>query len=159
MNSKEQNNTLTIKRMKNLIFSLFLITTLQSFSQMPTPIKWSTSVKKISATEYLLISKATIEEEWHLYSQKVPENGPIATTFTYDESLNLIGNTQEEKGHIVDDPVFGMKIKFFEKETTFTQKIKLTAKTSKVKAKVRFMVCNDSQCLPPTSVNLEFTIN
>ena len=73
---------------------------------------------KVSDTEYKLISKATIESGWHLYSQNVPEDGPIPTSFVYDESngaFKFIDNTSEEKGQTIDDPVFQMKIKFFEK--------------------------------------------
>jgi len=132
-----------------------------SFAQIHDPIKWSTSTEKISDTEYNLIITATIEAKWHLYSQNVPDNGPIATSFSFKENPNfeLIGKTLEEKGHTIHDPVFEMEIKYFENKATFKQRIKvLSEKSLKIAGIVEFMVCDDSSCLPPTEIDLAFLI-
>lgn len=55
-------------------------------AQGDSPIQWTTSVEKVSDTQYLLVSKATLKKGWHLYSQTVPENGPSPTMFLYDDS-------------------------------------------------------------------------
>ena len=147
--------------MKKNIFLLALLAFSFSQAQILKPVKWSTSVSKISETEYELLAVATIEPNWHLYSQNVPENGPIATSFTFGGNSNYLkkGNTLEDKGHTVDDPVFGMPIKFFENKASFKQRIKLKGKVPfKVDATVEFMVCDDSRCLPPTEVDLVFNI-
>lgn len=132
-----------------------------SQAQILEPVKWSTSVEKISDTEYNLVSIATIDKGWHLYSQNVPDDGPIPTTFTYTEDgFQLIENTKEEEGHTVDDPVFEMKIKFFENKAEFKQRIKvLNNELSIVKGEVEFMVCDDARCLPPSYVDLEFNLS
>ena len=117
--------------MKKLILFLTLISvTFTSFSQIHDPINWSTTVEKISDTEYDLVVNASIEENWHLYSQGVPEDGPIPTAFVFEitEDFELVGDTSEEEGHTIDDPVFGMKIKFFENNAVFKQRIKLLEK-------------------------------
>ncbi len=147
--------------MKKLILLLALFSLTIGNSQILNPVKWDTSVEKISDTEYKLISKASIESGWHLYSQKVPEGGPIATSFTYKSNGNYLkkGNTKEEKGHTVNDPIFEMEIKYFEREASFTQVIKLKNKEAfKIEATVEFMVCDDSRCLPPVEVDLIFEI-
>ena len=69
--------------MKHILLVIVALLTLNAFSQIIEPVKWSTSVEKISETEYLLISTANIDKGWHLYSQKVPEDGPITTTFSF----------------------------------------------------------------------------
>ena len=71
--------------MRKLIFLLAFDSFTIGHSQILDPVKWTTSVEKISDTEYKLIAKASIESGWHLYSQNVPEDGPIPTTFTYDD--------------------------------------------------------------------------
>ncbi|WP_339885406.1 protein-disulfide reductase DsbD family protein [Polaribacter vadi] len=145
-----------------IVFVLFLSLTQVIRAQIQDPVKWTTSVEKVSDLEYTLITKATIEAGWHLYSQIVPEGGPIATSFTYDNSskkFNVKGNTSEEKGHTIDDPIFGMKIKFFENLAIFKQTIKLTQAVSKINATVEFMVCDDTRCLPPTEVDLVFNLS
>ncbi|WP_229724589.1 protein-disulfide reductase DsbD family protein [Winogradskyella forsetii] len=131
------------------------------FAQVFDPVKWETKVEKVSDTEYDLISTATIDSGWHLYSQVVPEGGPIATGFSYttNADFELIGQTSEDEGHVVDDPVFEMKIKFFENKAEFRQRIKvLTKELSIVEGEVEFMVCDDEKCLPPTYVDLKFNL-
>ncbi|MEL0650739.1 cytochrome c biogenesis protein CcdA [Algibacter sp. TI.3.09] len=149
--------------MKQFILVLsVLIFSLAGYSQVLDPVKWTTSVEKISDTEYHLISTAIVDQGWHLYSQNVPENGPIPTTFVYDDSeggFKIIGNTEEEEGHVVDDPVFGMEIKFFENKATFKQKVEVEAGESSISGFVEFMVCDDSRCLPPTEVDLTFQLH
>ncbi|PIE49145.1 MAG: cytochrome C biogenesis protein [Flavobacteriales bacterium] len=148
--------------MRKIFFVLFLvISTHLLYSQILEPVDWSTDVKKISDSEYELIINAEIEPGWHLYSQNISENGPVPTTFTFKSNAAYAkkGNTKEEEGKILDDPVFKMKIKFFENKATFTQRIKILKPIKKIDAEVEFMVCDDSQCLPPTLVDLEFNLN
>lgn len=130
-------------------------------SQILDPVDWSTSIKKISETEYDLITKATIDNKWHLYSQIVPEDGPLPTVFTFEENkaYKSIGKVKEDKGITEHDPVFDMVITYFEHSATFTQRIKLTGdKGTTIKGEVEFMVCDDTNCLPPTYVDLVFNI-
>lgn len=149
--------------MKNFFLSFLLVslTWTVAKAQILDPVKWSTSVEKISDTEYDLIAKAKIERGWHLYSQSVPDNGPIPTTFTFEtnDKFEITGNTVEEEGRTVDDPVFGMRIKFFEDAAEFRQRIKLlTNELSIVKGEVEFMVCDDMRCLPPAYIDLSFDL-
>ena len=114
------------------------------------PVKWTTAVEKISNTEYDLILKATIEPNYHLYSQNIPDNGPRPTVFVFEKNGNfeLIGNTTEEKGHTVFDPTFKMKIKYFDTEVIFKQKVKVKNIDSlKISGEIEFMTCNDANCV------------
>jgi len=146
---------------KTIAILFFLIISASSFSQILNPVKWSTSIEKVSETEYDLIIQATIEEGWHLYSQNVPEDGPIPTNFTFvkTEDYELVGKTSEEEGHTVFDAVFNMEIKYFENKAIFKQRVKTLSKSNfKITGEVEFMVCDDSSCLPPTFVDLDFSI-
>jgi thiol:disulfide interchange protein len=147
--------------MKKIILVLLTIfLTLNSFSQVLEPVDWSTSVEKISETKYKLITKASIDKGWHLYSQNVPDGGPIPTQFTYenDGTFTLDGTTKEEKGETVDDPIFEMRIKYFSDRAAFEQIIEVTDKTTRISGTVFFMVCDDSRCLNPTEIDLDFVI-
>ncbi|MGC1631642.1 MAG: cytochrome c biogenesis protein CcdA [Gelidibacter sp.] len=149
--------------MRNILlyFLLVSLTWTTAKAQVLEPVKWSTSVEKISETEYDLIARAKIDSGWHLYSQDVPEDGPIPTTFIYDtgKDAEIIGNTIEEEGRTIDDPVFNMRIKFFEDATEFRQRITLiNRELSIVKGEVEFMVCDDIRCLPPSYVDLNFDL-
>lgn len=148
--------------MKQLFLLLsFLLLSTVSYSQIYDPVKWSTSVETVSDSTYDLIIHATIESNWHLYSQNVPENGPIPTTFTFQTTADfeLVGNTLEEEGHTIYDSVFEMKIKYFENNATFKQRVKVLSENAiKITGEVEFMVCDDTKCLPPTFIDLNFSI-
>ena len=146
---------------KLLLLCSFVLLSATTFSQIHDPVKWRTSVEKISETEYDLIVEATIEANWHLYSQDVPEDGPIPTTFTFKGSGDYLkkGNTKEGKGHETYDKIFEMQIKYFDKQAIFKQRIRIkNTNPFKVNGIVEFMVCNDTQCLPPKEVDLTFSI-
>jgi thiol:disulfide interchange protein len=159
-NSFKRNQAFSMKKIFFLLAFFTLVNS--SFAQIHDPVRWSTSAVKISDTEYDLITTATIEAKWHLYSQNVPADGPIPTTFSFKTSpdFKLTGKTSEEKGHTVHDPVFDMEIKYFENKAKFKQRIKLLSEKSfKIAGTVEFMVCDDSSCLPPTEIDLVFLIS
>lgn len=148
--------------MKKLTILLFLFLSLNATSQILDPIEWSTEVVKISDKEYDLVATATIEDGWHLYSQSVPENGPRPTTFIFESNGKYLkkGNTKEGEGYEVDDPIFEMRIKYFDTKAQFIQRIRLKSQDAfVVNGTVEYMTCNDTKCLPPKEVDLEFEIN
>lgn len=147
--------------MKKIIAILMILFSAVVSAQVYNPVKWTTSVVKISGSEYELIAKAAIEKGWHLYSQTVPEDGPLPTKFSFDGKGEYLkkGNTKKEEGRIVNDPIYGMKIKYFENKTIFKQRIKIKDKATKqINANVEFMACDDAKCLPPKQVELLFKI-
>ncbi len=143
------------------IITLFLVFAFQANAQIHDPVKWKTSIDNISEDELNLVITATIEENWHLYSQKVPEDGPLPTVFTFEESQDyeLVGKTQEGEGHESFDEVFEMDIKYFENNAVFKQRIKLKNKEQlTVNGAVEFMVCDDAHCVP-NEADLSFEIS
>ncbi|MCF6347134.1 MAG: thioredoxin family protein [Flavobacteriaceae bacterium] len=150
--------------MKKLLYilSLFFVFTTTINAQIFEPVKWQTSVEKVSESEFDLVVTATIDEGWHLYSQSIPEDGPIPTTFSFKDvegKYQLVGKTIEDKGHEEFDKVFEMNIKYFENKATFKQRIKLlTDEKIIITETVEFMVCDDAQCLPPTEEEISFTV-
>lgn len=148
--------------MKKLFFLLsFFVLIPVINAQIYNPVSWSTSVKKISETDYNLLIEATIETNWHIYAQKVPEDGPIPTHFTFKASphFELIGETLEPEGHTDYDPVFRMELTSFEGKATFTQRIKRLSKEAfAIEGELEFIACDDRNCLPPTFVDLHFPI-
>ena len=73
--------------MKRLLILTAILTLMvgAANSQVLKPVKWQISFKKVSEGVYDIICKATIESGWHLYDTKLPENGPLPTTFNLDE--------------------------------------------------------------------------
>lgn len=142
---------------KNILILLLLPFAL--LSQILTPVKWSFSSTKISDNNYELRFKATIDKTWHIYSQYIEDNGPVPTKITFlpNKDFELVGKSEEPKGHEEFDPNFEMKLVYFENEVTFIQKVKVV-KTTRIKGNVEYMVCA-TQCLPPTKEQFEFFLD
>lgn len=134
---------------------LLTFTAAFGFAQIQNPVKWTFSAKKINATTYEVQMVANIGPGWHTYSQTTPEGGPVPTSisFTKNPLVTLDGPAKEvgklEQHH---EPLFGVDVKQFSGSVTFVQKVKLkTAIKTQVAGSIDFMVCNDKECLPPTS--------
>lgn len=145
------------------ILLLTLLITFQVFGQIYNPVSWKTSVDRTSEKTYNLVLTASIEDGWHLYSQNVPDGGPIPTSIVFKSSeseYKLIGSPSEGEGHEEFDNVFEMDIKYFDGQAVFIQKVEtLSDKIIAIEGVVEFMVCDDSNCLPPTEVDLSFELD
>lgn len=143
-----------------LCWLLAVLLALPVLAQIQEPIKFKTEWKKTSETEAEIIFNATIDKGWHVYSTELDEGGPISASFNIDEikgaetigKLTPVGNEINEM-----DPIFGMKVRYFVDKATFIQKIKITDKNYTIKGFLEFGACNDENCLPPTSVDFNFT--
>lgn len=147
-----------MKKIFLFIAIFFAVTNLTA--QIYDPVSFTTSVKEIGENKYTLVITTKIDKGWHVYSQNVPSGGPAPTSFTFQPSKNYkkTGSVIEPKGHEVDDPVFNMRIKYFEDKAVFTQNIeRKTSDAFTIDATIFFMVCNDNSCLPPTEKDLKFT--
>ncbi len=145
--------------MKRLFFLTLLLTLNIGYSQVFNPIKWKTSIEKLSEEEYNLVTTAIIDKGWHLYSQDVPAGGPRPTVFTFkpNEDYELIGGVLEDEGVTEFDNTFKMTIKFFKKKATFKQKVRVKDPETIIHTDVEFMVCDEVRCLPPKIEELLFS--
>ena len=133
-----------------------------SVAQIYDPVQWSFSSEALGNNEYNVIFKAEIENGWHVYSQNIADGGPVPTTFTFTESSEYqrVGEVMESQSIVLQDPVFDMELRYFEKEAIFTQKVKVLGKEPiAIKGELEYMVCNDGQCLPPTAVEFDINLN
>jgi len=100
-----------------------------------------------------------IADGWHIYSLNPhgEETGPLPTEVTVDASdLRRVGRVQQPTPIRKRDNAFDMEVELFEREVTFVQMLLVpdTAESGprQITATIRFMVCNDRSCLPPTAV-------
>lgn len=146
-----------------ILLGLFFTTSSELFSQILEPVKWSFKVERISDDEAELIFKAKIDKTWHLYGSNIPDGGPIATSFNFEEkktAYTLVGKASEPAGKTKFDPNFEMELKLFDKEAIFKQKISIkSAEAFTIKGYVEFMCCDDTRCLPPTEAPFEFKLD
>ena len=115
------------------------------------PVVWVTDFKQLSDTEYLLIFKASMQPKWHLYSQKLPKDGPLPTEFVFEgvgSDFEFLGITKESKTVTAFDPIFEMDLSWFEKEAAFQQKIRLLQpEVAAISGEINFQACDDKVCI------------
>lgn len=132
-------------------------------AQILKPVKWEISHKKVSEGVYDIICKATVNSGWHLYDTKLPEGGPLPTTFNLDEDeasgIELVGEfkaTTDAKTEHSD--AFDMDLKYFEGTVTMVQRVKVTGDKAKLVGYVEFMACSGGQCTPPSEEEFDFEL-
>lgn len=166
--------------MKKMFLLIYLVSALYSFGQVLEPVKWKYEKKDLGNDEFELIFKAGVEPTWHLYSQHIPEGGPVRTSFVFyniDHFEPLDKNVKieevpswedpkkkdfriifdEEKGEEAFDKQFDMTLKFFGENTVFKQKFRWKSdKKSEIKGYLEFMCCDDKQCISPKQIDFSF---
>lgn len=134
-----------------LPFFFLFLSILITHAQIQTPVKWEFKTKVTGENTAELQFIASIDNGWHLYSQHLPDGGPMPTEFAFSklEGIQLDGKASEPTPKEVFDEMFKMKVKYFDKTATFIQKIKLTnSKPVTVTGTINFQACNDETCIP-----------
>jgi hypothetical protein len=149
-----------MKRILTLALAFFLVYTSQA---QGIPYSWTYSSKKISDNVYELHFHVDINSPWHTYSQFTPDGGPVATKFSFAKNplYSLDGNVKEN-GKLIKkyETVFGVDVKYFSEKVDFVQVVTLKSKAkTNFSGSVEFMVCNDQQCLPPSTQKFSIALN
>jgi len=134
--------------MKKLLLILVAILTFANTNaQIVKPVKWTSKVEKISDTEVNLIMQATIEKDWHVYSQYTPDMGPLPAEFKFENAkgnYELIGKVKESPYKKQYNDVFEVDEYYFANNATFTQKVKIiNPKLTTIKGSIDFQVCKE----------------
>jgi thiol:disulfide interchange protein DsbD len=118
-------------------------------------VAWTFSAKRIADKTYEVHITATIQTGWHTYSPTTPDGGPVPTTITFvknplisvDGKLKEVGKLEKK-----NEPLFGVEVTQYSNKVDFIQVVKVKAAVSTlVKGTIEYMVCNDTQCLPPAT--------
>ena len=137
--------------MKKYLFSLilFLGFVINAESQEST-ISWDTKISQETESEYILTFTASLKPGWHLYSQHLPEGGPLATEFTFEKAgvdFKLIGKTEESETHTSYEEIFEMETSYFEKQAVFSQHIQLiNSSIDNIQISAAYQTCDDQAC-------------
>jgi len=139
----------------NRIFSLIALFWMTlSFAQigdastMVDPVKWSHHVEKISDTEYDLVVKATIDKDWHLYSQHNPDGASLPIEFWSEQADSLFtfeGKALESPTEKAYNKTFDKEEIFFSHNAMLKQRFKLKDKeTNNVEITIYGQACKEA---------------
>ncbi len=149
--------------LKNLFLPLALVFFLfqNQYAQILTPVEWNWSKEELENGEIKLTFEAEIDPGWNIYSQFVDPDGPIPTSFNFEDSssIEFLSSTSEESKKTKEgfDPFFEMEVKKFGEHATFVQRLKLKNPNTQLKGYLEFMACDAEQCLPPERVDFSFS--
>ena len=140
-----------------LIFQLLLVVMLAQ-AQMMNPVKFTSSLKTDGSAVAEIVFSGKIQPGWHVYSTGLGGDGPISASFNVNklEGVELVGKLQPRGREIAKfDPLFEMKLRYFEGSVTFVQKVKFTQPNYHIDAYLEYGACNEQNCLPPSEASIK----
>lgn len=124
-------------------------------AQVSNPVRWKKEIVSKGAGLFELLLSAHIEPGWHIYSKDSPEGGPVASSVDFVQNPLIIWQEplqESGKMEIRDEPLFNVSVKQYSNHLVFTRKFKLRKRVNtSIAGSIRFMSCNDHECLPPTA--------
>ena len=110
------------------------------------PVQWEASIEKSEVASYTLKLNASIEPEWHVYSQFTDPGGSLPLELEFleaGEAYTLEGPTEESETETVYSDIFEVDETFFSETAQLTQKIKTEETTEYVKLILKYQVCKE----------------
>lgn len=150
---------------KSLIFLLLIFVSFEGFAQFRKTTKWTFDATKKEVNvgdEIELIFKATIIDDWYLYSSDIGEDvGPMPTEITFEgnDSFEVIGDLIPIKAKKKFDDIWDADVTYFVGKGEFRQRIKVLKEDLKILGELSFQTCTDvnGQCIPGfQDVNFDF---
>jgi len=147
---------------KNILILVLVMMGFVATAQIKDPVSWKFETVKKGADKYQLVITAIIPQPWHLYSQNMGPGGPIPTKIELNKNplVTVVGKPKEigklQKTH---DNNFKMDVLFYSNEVSFIQDLSVKAgvKTN-ISGAVKFIVCDDNECLPPTKKTFDIKL-
>jgi thiol:disulfide interchange protein DsbD len=135
-------------------------------AQMLDPVSYSVTEApdNVKAGEVFEVTvQASIDGNWHLYSiANDPDAGPYPTKFSSaNPRLAIADSVRESEPKIEMDPNFDAMLGWHSGNATFTIPLafqKDVSGTSMIDLEVRYQVCDDKSCLPPTTKSITKSI-
>ncbi len=152
-----------LKRILLPFIALWIVGIEPASSQILEPVKWEYNVAKKGDKVYELKLVANIDSGWHIYGQEIDGEGPVPTSFKFqdDEEYKLLGEVEpREEGTVKQDEMFGAEFTTFHGKTVFVQKVRIKdgADVDRISGELEFMTCTEGKCLPPTNKNFTFQL-
>lgn len=129
-------------------------------AQFADPVDWEFDKEELKGGHYKLHIRAQIDGGWHMYSQDLPEDAipkPTTVSFEEDPNASIIGEVQEKGVATTSDPLSDKELGLFKEEAHFIQEVEVDADLQ-LDGSVEYMVCDDSQCLPPKKESFSFEL-
>ena len=143
-----------------LLMALVAIMPLKMQAQIVDPVKWAFAIQEVNETEFDVVATATVDPQFHIYSTKMPDLGPLPTVFEFEPSPNyeVTGEARDvNPGEKFYDDIFEVEYIQFKGTAVYAQRLKkLTDQPFTVVGAIAGQACKDGSCVPVSS---DFEIN
>lgn len=151
---------------KKFLLSLILLVAAVSgiSAQVANPVKWSWSATMTDNVHGVVNLTADIAQGYHIYGFKQYEDGPVATSITFDDADGIVlegpMTVSAEPVRKVDS-TFNLELDFWSGSVTFSQPFTITdiAAAKSLDGRVRYMACTDINCTPPCTQPFSVSIS
>lgn len=151
--------------MMRIFFTLIFLVAIGAVNaQMPNPVQWAYTAKKIADKTYEVHLTASIQNTWHLYSQTQPEDAisqPTEIIFKKNPLVLMDGKIKEVgKMQLFKDEKLKISANQYADKVDFVQKVKLKSNTkTNLVGSVEYQTCDDKKCLPPKKIDFTVALN
>ncbi len=157
--AQNQNDMSMGRKIRSLLRLLALMLT--SLAVAAQNVRWNSQVEPLEGNRYRIVLEAKIPAGYHMYDMGPYEGGPNATAITFipGEGVALDGSVEQlSTPHRYFDQMFQMEIGTFSGKAQFAQGVTLTAAEATLKARIEWMICDDTSCMPPEDTELTITL-
>ncbi|MBQ9576397.1 MAG: sulfite exporter TauE/SafE family protein, partial [Muribaculaceae bacterium] len=146
--------------MKKIATLLTMVTVaMLAAAQMANPVTFTSQLRTTNgSSEGEIVFTGKIDKGWHVYSTNLGDLGPTEASITFHkkDGVEPVGKLKAVGKEISQfDEMFGAKLRYFENNVQFVQKVKFTKTNYDIDADLEYGACNDQSCLPPSSVSLK----
>lgn len=123
------------------------------------PVKVKARISKLSDKKFQVVFDAVIDKGWYIYSNHIPEDGPIPSSIDWDPAAGYktSGEIVENSDHKIKgfDDIFEMELTKYKEKVSFSQDIEVTDPKAKITGFFTYQTCDATKCLPPKSLAFE----
>ena len=144
------------RRIAFLLLTLFTVCSMHA--QIVKAVSWSSSKKMTSDSEGVMTFTAKIEPGYHMYDMDVTDGPtPLSFNWTKLDGVKLVGKPTPSKTPIKQyDDTFEAELSWWTESVTLTQKFVATKENFVIEGYLKYMLCNDENCIPPTNEDFKF---
>lgn len=140
---------------------ILLAATMLSYAQLAQPVRFTVRQKQLPPDRLEITFTSAIESGWHVYGSDMPDGGPTRAAIKHEQQQGLqpIGSLQTTGGsiHRGTDPIFQCEVQTVQGNVTFRQLYRITSASYQVKGYLQYGACNDQNCIPPSTVEFQFS--
>lgn len=124
------------------------------------PVKWNFEAERLDDDTFLFTAIATTDKGWYIYSQDMDDEGPVPTTFSFDQIDRCVDKMPSEHGDLIKkmDPLFEVEVSKYTGEVSFRMKYTSDQKDGMFSGTVTYMCCDNEKCLPPTDIPFKVSV-